>query len=83
MACACSCARWDRLEAIFLLRFPEFAAFQHDPEHGVLVGLLVDEAQRVGVGPPSGSGHVSIGEVLPFGCPLAPVCVPQAAVEFL
>ena len=38
-------ARWcARKGRIGLLRLSEFATLEHHPEHGVLVGLLVDEA---------------------------------------
>ena len=38
--------------SICLLRLSERAAFQHNPEHGLLVRLLINLAKRVGVRPP-------------------------------
>ena len=37
------CACWGLFRCIFLLRLGEFATLKHDPEHGVSIGLLVDE----------------------------------------
>ena len=65
----------------FLVRLPEFAAFQHDPQHGVGIGLLVNEAQSVGICPSTRRRYISVGHVLALRGPLAPVGVPQASVE--
>ena len=59
-----------------LLGLSERAIFEQNPEHRLLVGLLVDEAKRVGVRPPTSGGNVSVGEMLPFRGPLPPVGVP-------
>ena len=73
--------RCVRRDHISLLRLSERATFQHNPEHGLLVRLLINLAKRVGVRPPPSGGNVSVGEMLPFRGPLPPVGVPQAAVE--
>ena len=40
-----------------LLGLSERATFEHNPEHGLVVGLLVNEAKRVGVRPPTSCGN--------------------------
>ncbi len=58
--------RCVRRDHICLLRLSERATFQHNPEHGLLVRLLINLAKRVGVRPPSSGGNVSVREILPF-----------------
>ncbi len=62
----CMCTVYVGIEHV-LPGLSERATFEHNPEHGLLVGLLVDEARRVGVRPPTSGGNVSVGEMLLLG----------------
>jgi len=55
------CARRDHIGS---LRLSERATVQHNPEHGLLVRLLINLAKRVGVRPPPSRGNVNVGEML-------------------
>ena len=59
------------------LAFPKLPTVQDDLQHSRFICLLVALPKALKLLPTTSSGHVYVRQVLPLGCPLTSISVPQ------